>query len=346
MLTQQQRLRPTHTRNIKLAFFSISSSRVNLPCLIFMDRSMALSAAAASSSSDHQAFLQQQLLWKDEIIAELRSSKAALAESKDAVIESREAMLKSEDALIQSKDAVIEAKNQLLVKLQEPLAQQPDSPASSNADTAALATRLAVAEARLQQWEAAGGADGSTHTSAELPDRDQKRARHYEGCTQPLEKNEVLDEIFGYVGRKEWLFVGAVCRRWRGRYLSMCYKARADKAEHAFQTSHSSTFTTAARFLLALDNGLEMPDEDEASDSFDDLPKLSQQPIEVLTLARVHGAAWHEGLCEDAAFYGNLELLQWLHKSGCPWDVLNVATNAVRTRRGQYRLILPWLLAL
>jgi hypothetical protein len=143
-----------------------------------------------------------------------------------------------------------------------------------------------------------------------------------------------------------------VCRRWRGRYLSMCYKARASKHKdskrnwkHCCQTSHKSSFVTAARFSLALDNGLEMPDEDKVGKFFNDFPWLSQQPIEVLTLARVHGAAWHEDLCISAAYYGDFKLLKWLYKSGCPWDALLVASNAITGMRGQHELILPWLLS-
>eukprot|EP00953_Heterococcus_sp_UTEX-ZZ885_P005180 3269-Heterococcus_DN1.PRE.5 len=156
----------------------------------------------------------------------------------------------------------------------------------------------------------------------------------------------MLDEIFSFVGRKEWLYVGGVCRRWRGRYLSMCYRARASKAEHAFQTSHRSSFVTAARFSMALDNGLQMPDEDETGEFSDDLPQWSQQLIEVLKLARIHGASWHKALCIDAAYYDEFELLKGLHKSGCPWTALNVATNSLRSRKGQCELILPWLLSL
>jgi hypothetical protein len=155
----------------------------------------------------------------------------------------------------------------------------------------------------------------------------------------------VLDEVFSYVGRKEWLYVGGVCRRWRGRYLSMCYKAGTSEDEHAFQTSHRSTFVTAARFSLALDSGLAMPDESQSGDFFDDLPLLSKQPIEVLTLARVRGAAWDEYKCIDAAYYGDFELLKWLHTSGCPWHAFSVAVHAVRGKRGQRKRMLPWLLA-
>jgi hypothetical protein len=297
----------------------------------------AAEAAAATASTERENLLRQQLSSKDEVIAELRASKVALDESHRAVT-------KSKDAVIHSKDALIEAKNKLLVKIQESLVQQPASPSGSSANTA-LTERLAAAEARLQQLESVCGASGGERSSLALSDREQKRARYAPECTLSLEKDEVLDDIFSFVGRKEWLYAGGVCRQWRGRYLSMCYKGRADEDEHAFQTSHRSSFATAARFEMALENGLEMPDEGEAGRFFYDLPKISQQPIEVLTLARVRGAAWHRCYCRDAAFYGDLQLLKWLRKSGCPWDVADVAGHTIRSIGQQRKLILHWLLS-
>jgi hypothetical protein len=265
------------------------------------------------------------------------------ASSAEREVELLQQQLSLKDAIIESKDAVIEAKDKLL-------AQRADlaSPAGSSADTTALAQRLDAAEERLQQLEAAGSAHGGA-SSVELP-CEQKRARHAPTTALPLEEDEVLDEIFGYVGRLEWLYAGGVCRRWRGRYLSMCYKARASKADPVYQTRHSSSFATAARFSLALGNGLKMPQTDnEVGKFFDDLPKLSQQPIDVLTLARVHGAAWHSNMCTDAAYFGNLELLKWLHAAGCPWDAFHVAFNSIRGKSQyslagkQYERILHWL---
>jgi hypothetical protein len=219
------------------------------------------------------------------------------------------------------------------------------------------AEQLAAAEARLQQLEAVTGicscssssSSSSIRSSSVNPPQHQpqKRARSAVHLAQALDEDEVLDETFSFVGRKEWLYVGGVCRRWRGRYLSMCYTARTSKKAHAFQTSSRSSFVTAARFSLALENKLTMPDKsDESGDFFDDLPLLSTQPIEVLTLARVRGAPWHEDMCIDAAYYGNFELLKWLHTSGCPWNPFNVAVHAVRGKRGERQHILPWLLSI
>jgi hypothetical protein len=216
------------------------------------------------------------------------------------------------------------------------------------------AQQVAATEARLQRLEAALSVSSSSNSgdcssSSSISDPSlqlQKRARSSSHLAQALDEDEVLDEIFSFVGRKEWLYAGGVCRRWRGRYLSMCYKARASTEEHAFQTSRESSFVTAARFSMALDNGLQMPDQLQAGNFFQGLSRLSKEPVEVLTLARVHGAAWHSRLWSNAAFRGHFELLKWLRKSRCPWIPLCVAMNAIRSTHGQYRLILPWLFSI
>jgi hypothetical protein len=158
----------------------------------------------------------------------------------------------------------------------------------------------------------------------------------------------VLDTIFGLVGLKEWLFVGAVCRKWRGRYFSMCSKAQQDGA--ATLTLHKATFATAARFELALDCGMPVKSTVAEQDAharpyFDDLPRLSANPREVLTIARVRGFAWHDILTSDAAYYGHYELLKWLHRSGCPCDIAFSAVNVLRgSRAPKLRLdMLKWL---
>jgi hypothetical protein len=310
-------------------------------------------AAASSSVERDIELLRQQLSLKDAVIAELRESKAA-------AIASSTTLLEGKDAVIAEIRAVVESRDVLIAHLQQCTHQsKPDGLATRTEAAEALvaqhAQQLAAAEVRLQQLETvsnisksgccanSNSSSSSSSSSSEQPVHQQKRARSQTTSMHALDRDEILDEIFSYVGRKEWLYAGGACRRWRGRYLSMCYKARTDKDEHLYQTGHRSSFVTAARFSMALESGLELPDEDEAGDFFDDLPKLSQQPIEVLTLARVHGAAWHEDMCRDAAYYGNLELLRWLYKSGCPWSALIVATNAVRNKKRRNTHTLPWL---
>eukprot|EP00953_Heterococcus_sp_UTEX-ZZ885_P005178 3269-Heterococcus_DN1.PRE.3 len=296
-------------------------------------------SAACSSASIHEVeLLRQQLILKDALLREIREARDA----KDAVIASKDALIASKDAVIESKAVVIAELREKVISIAR-IDQLKHIPKLGK-----LVISSDAAEVCEQQLTTACSTSsmcgGSSSADQQVPL--QKRARPTVPLVQALEKDEVLDEIFTFLGRKEWLFVGGVCRRWRGRYLSMCYKARTSKYEAVYQTSHRSSFVTAARFSMALDNGLQMPDDtDAAAEFFYDLPLLSEQPIEVLTLARVHGAAWHEYLCTDAAYYGNLELLKWLHKSECPWDALLVANNAIRDKHGQHELILPWVLS-
>jgi hypothetical protein len=99
----------------------------------------------------------------------------------------------------------------------------------------------------------------SSYISSFSGNHDQHQERAHD-LPQLLERDDILDHIFGFVGVKEWLYVGGVCRRWRDRYLSMCYTARASKDEHAFQTSYRCSFVTRARLRLAIGNGMQIPD--------------------------------------------------------------------------------------
>jgi hypothetical protein len=53
------------------------------------------------------------------------------------------------------------------------------------------------------------------------------------------------------------------------------------------------------------------------------------EPIKVLTVARLRGITWNPKWCRVAAQRQDLELLQWLHRNGCPWSIDEVATAAV-----------------
>src|SRR4051794_20936486 len=58
---------------------------------------------------------------------------------------------------------------------------------------------------------------------------------------------------------------------------------------------------------------------------------LCREPIEVLTAARLRGVRWNPEWCRVAGERNNLQLLQWLHKNGCPWVFIDVAAVAVYT---------------
>jgi hypothetical protein len=123
-------------------------------------------------------------------------------------------MREAKDALIVSREAVIaELRERAASK-----AAQPDVPDElDNRIEALLAQQLAARDTRLLKLEAAISASSSiascegsssSSSSAALQIPPQKRACSSPRLAQALEKDEILDEIFSFVGRKEWLYAG------------------------------------------------------------------------------------------------------------------------------------------
>jgi hypothetical protein len=179
-----------------------------------------------------------------------------------------------------------------------------------------------------------------------LNERLVKRARTTDaGCDRPpLERPEILDIVFGYVGIGEYLFAAGVCRNWRGRYIKLCYNqaaAAAAAAKAAYNvkrekkvkpklfTSYKSAVITAPRLQLALQSSLRMADLQENESQFaEHIAKASLQTIDVLIVAKTYDLAWNVHLCNSAAASGQLQLLQWLRERLCPWDESVVLENA------------------
>jgi hypothetical protein len=152
--------------------------------------------------------------------------------------------------------------------------------------------------------------------------------------------DELLDAVFSYVGVGDYFFAACVCRRWRGRYIKLCYNtAAADKVDK-LRTTFKSAFMTATRLLLAFKNGLEIEKLHGYEELADDIAKHSLQPIEALTVAKTYDMRYPESIAQGAAFFRRLHLLQWLHERRCPWSEDDVLEWAVR---GGSVEILAWL---
>jgi hypothetical protein len=123
---------------------------------------------------------------------------------------------------------------------------------------------------------------------------DTKRARLAEDDSSPLADDEILDVVFSYVGIGDYIYTGAVSRRWKGRYIKLCYSKAKDGKKHKLTTAHKSALLTAARLQLALKSSLTV----SALQNNQKLPFYivvrSLEPIAVLTLARVHGLRWFD----------------------------------------------------
>jgi hypothetical protein len=134
----------------------------------------------------------------------------------------------------------------------------------------------------------------------------------------------VLDHVFSFVGSREYLYTAAVCRRWQGRYITLCYKKAAGKAEK-LQTSYRSTVMSASGLQLAIQSGLDLADIFADEWEFaTDVVVYSIDPIAVLAVAKLYDLQWTPDLCRKAAMTNKLDLLRWLHLHKCPWNLERV----------------------
>jgi hypothetical protein len=143
----------------------------------------------------------------------------------------------------------------------------------------------------------------------------------------PLDKDEILDTVFSYAGIGEYFYAAGVSRRWRGRYIKLCYN-KSRKQENKLCTRYCSATVSAARLQLALDNNLTIPALEGSRWAYYGMAH-DAEPIKILTVARLRGITWNPKWCRVAAQRQDLELLQWLHSNGCPWSIDEVATAAV-----------------
>jgi hypothetical protein len=153
--------------------------------------------------------------------------------------------------------------------------------------------------------------------------RREQRARLCEEQLSPLDKDEILDAIFGYVGFGDYIYTGAISRRWNGRYTKLCYNKAAEVGQKdKLCTLHKSVIITAARFQLAMDCGCDVAAMQKCIiRSARYIVYNSLETQKVLTLAKMFDYKWTEYLTYFACQSDDLQLLKWLHAHRCPIDV-------------------------
>jgi hypothetical protein len=189
--------------------------------------------------------------------------------------------------------------------------------------------------------------DSFSKTSVHGTQHRHQRARVSTDYMPVLARNEVLDTVFSFVGTGDYYYVAAVCRNWRGRYMQLCAQT-ASSMKQRFSTSLKSVLVSADRLQLALDNGLSVETLQKKEYSLAiTISKNSLEPIAVLSLARVYGLPWNIHLPFYAVQNRQYELLRWLRKCGCPWDleliILDADDNGDLDHMKQMRAITgPW----
>jgi hypothetical protein len=90
-----------------------------------------------------------------------------------------------------------------------------------------------------------------SHTVSAAAECSKRQRLLHDSSESPLDQDEVLDLVFWFVGGGEHLYVSAVSRRWKGRYLGHCVKnstsTLGSKTEGKFATRHRSVLMTESR---------------------------------------------------------------------------------------------------
>eukprot|EP00953_Heterococcus_sp_UTEX-ZZ885_P008713 5189-Heterococcus_DN1.PRE.1 len=150
----------------------------------------------------------------------------------------------------------------------------------------------------------------------------EQRARLCEELS-PLDKDDVLDAIFSYEGFGDYIYTGAVSRRWNGRYIKLCYNKAAEVGQKdKLCTLYKSVIITAARFQVAMDCGCDVAAMQKCtilSAAYVVLRSLETKSV--LTLNKRYDYKWNDQLTYYACSKRDLQLLKWLHAHRCPIDV-------------------------
>jgi hypothetical protein len=160
----------------------------------------------------------------------------------------------------------------------------------------------------------------------------------------PLSSDQILDAVFSYVGIGDYVYAGAVSRRWKGRYIKLCHRSAPKGKKDKLVTTYSSALMTAARLQLAMDSRLELAGLHlNQCRTARIIVMTSLEPIALLSLLKLYDFKWGPGLTFFAASRHKLQLLQWLHKYRCPMTVGDAALGAVRNDNTD---MLDWLRSL
>jgi hypothetical protein len=234
-------------------------------------------------------------------------------------------------------------------------------------DLAALYTKVAILEQQLalkdQELQLVKHAQalqlpGTVGLQALVPAQDRAlRQRAAVVSVPPLDDDALLDKIFGLVGSGDYFYVAGVCRRWRGRYITHCYKAADEKLkaeateeeEEDQNNQHSSKLRTGVASAVITADRLQMAFNDKLTVAQlrpqlfgHSVAQLSLEPITVFALAKQYDLSWDVEHCLWAVLEDRLDLVQWLRSRGCPWNIDHIFTRISSLRRVDVDM-LKWL---
>jgi hypothetical protein len=130
-----------------------------------------------------------------------------------------------------------------------------------------------------------------------------------------LGQDAVLAHVFAYVGSKDFIFFGGVCKQWREL-------ASADSTHTAVSSVFGSYSRLEYSMAIGIRSSLKTRDLAAALCFAAGLGGSK----ETIAAALETGLPLHKALCAGAARSGRRELLQWLrYEQLCPWSVESIA---------------------
>jgi hypothetical protein len=178
--------------------------------------------------------------------------------------------------------------------------------------------------------------------------------------SSPLDKDDILDAVFSYVGIHDYVYTGVVSKRWNERYGTFCLSApeahRRSIAQtrvhtvrrclalskvHGRCTALTNAVTTTARLQLAVQNRLDLINLPVRT-ILEAVVMHSLDPRSIIPVAMVDYNGWESDLWESTVRNNKLQMLQWLHDRG--FDFKGLITSAASTAvRNDYVALLTWL---
>ena len=119
--------------------------------------------------------------------------------------------------------------------------------------------------------------------------------------------DDIIAEVFKFVGRGHFLFVGGTSRQFHRVYETIC----RNKNDSTVTTTMTSAVESISRLQWARANGCPWNWRTCAY-------AAENGHLMVLQWARENGCPWDEDTCTRAAENGHLEVLQWAKENGCP----------------------------
>ena len=150
-------------------------------------------------------------------------------------------------------------------------------------------------------------------------------------------------KLFPYVGPGKFMYIAPVCRQWKDAYkeygddyyqehltiVAEIGQKYGSRPATGSDTIHDMSLWSAAHkgeiyfFTWVLANGLPLREGVCTCNT-----AAAAGNLELLEYAHQNGCPWDASTCANAAFYGQKEALKYCHENGCPWDAYTCSAAA------------------